>query len=125
MKEKSKVISRGAIRTAGRMKIDELVKATEQLKQFRTAFAEWQAGEVFVGKTGVYRYRHGKRSMTPTPWSERAAKTFSSPAAFAFAAFVLSAERSIKPAEPKPAARANVIELAKVMPAKVAERRAA
>jgi hypothetical protein len=110
--KQQKAISRSVIRTAGLAKVNELVRATEQLKPLRTAFAEWQAGDVFVGKTGVYRYRYGKKSKNATPWSDVAEKIFSSPAAFAFAAVVLSDEGLIKPAEPKPAARANVIELA-------------
>jgi hypothetical protein len=102
------------VRAKGLRKVDEIVKALPRLKELRAAFTEWQSGEVFVGKTGVYRYRHGKKTMQPTPWSEKVQAVFSSPGAFAFAAMVIANNAAlIKPQAPPKAERANVIALAK------------
>ena len=82
------------------------------------AFAEWQAGEIYVcKKTGSYRYRFGERSKSPTGWSKVAEKLFATPAEFALAAVVL-APVHVEPVEkPSPApveqtGRPNIIALA-------------
>lgn len=78
------------IRSVGFTKINQLVRAARYYKELRPAFAEWIAGEIYVcKKTGTYRYRFGKRTKSVAPWSEIAARVFSSPEAFAFAAVVL------------------------------------
>ncbi len=106
------------IRSAGFTKINQLVRAHAHLKEIRPAFAEWQAGEIFIcKKTGAYRYRFGERSKSITPWSATVEKLFSSPAAFAFAALVLAPETNESITQPLalPATaveRANVIALA-------------
>ena len=107
------------IRRTGLTKINQLVRAASALPQLKPAFAEWQAGEIYVcKKTGTYRYRHGDLSKSTTPWSATAEKIFSSPAAFAFAAMVLAPEHVEEPitkaqeaAKPGPAARANIIQM--------------
>ncbi|HEX3818601.1 MAG TPA: hypothetical protein VHW03_09965 [Chthoniobacterales bacterium] len=117
-----KQISR--IRSIGLTKINQLVRAAGHLQELKPAFAEWIAGEIYVcKKTGTYRYRFGVRGKSVAPWSATAEKLFSSPAAFAFAAVVLGGtlkacitraeqiEREARPA--LPAARVNVIEMAK------------
>jgi hypothetical protein len=106
------------IRSVGLSKVNSLVRAARHLEELRLAFAQWQAGEIYVcKKTGSYRFRFGEQSKSPAPWSKLAESLFQSPAAFAFAAMVLA------PAEPvvavpspgpatQPARRANVIALA-------------
>jgi hypothetical protein len=75
------------------VKINQLVRAAAHLKELKPAFAEWQAGEIYVcKKTGTYRYRFGVLSKSVTPWSAIVEKLFTSPAGFAFAAMVLAPE---------------------------------
>lgn len=111
------------IRSLGFTKINRLVRAHAHLATLRPAFAEWQAGEIYVcKKTASYRYRFGEKSKSPAPWSKVAESLFDSPAAFAFAAMVLApavVEPVEKPepvaAQPAPATgRANIIQLARV-----------
>jgi hypothetical protein len=113
MQKKPKPITQ--IRRAGLAKTNQLVRAAQSLDKLRPAFAQWQAGEVFVGKSGAYRFRFGKNSKLETPWSGVARDVFSSPAAFAFAAMVLAPDASepiTKEPEPLPVERANVMALA-------------
>jgi hypothetical protein len=108
------------IRSLGFTKVNRLVRAHRHLDDLRPAFAEWQAGEIYVcKKTGSYRYRFGDKSKSPTAWSKIAEQLFESPAAFALAALVLGpaqSEPSEKP-EPKPipapTRRGNIIAMAK------------
>jgi hypothetical protein len=99
--------------------------------ELRSAFAEWNAGDIYVcKKTGDYRYRYGTDSKAVAPWSKLALQTFPSVAAFAFAAIVLgpaaapaaepkaaqsgskSPKRDPKPAGNETNGRANIIALA-------------
>lgn len=112
----SKAISE--IRSLGFTKVNRLVRAARHLDVLRSAFAEWQAGEIYVcKKTGSYRYRFGDKSKSPAPWSKLAEQLFDSPAAFALAAMVLApqhVEVAAASAESAPVAagRANVVALA-------------
>lgn len=107
------------IRSLGLTKVNRLVLAARHLEDLRAAFIEWQNGEIYICKrTRSYRYRFGEKSKSPTLWSKLAEQLFDSPAAFAFAAMVLSpsiVEESAK-CDPKPIAlakgRADVIALA-------------
>lgn len=79
------------IRSLGFTKVNRLVRAHRHLDDLRPAFAEWQAGEIYVcKKTGSYRYRFGERSKSPAPWSKVAEQLFATPAEFALAATVLA-----------------------------------
>ena len=107
------------IRSLGFTKVNRLVRAHRHLDDLRPAFAEWQAGEIYVcKKTGSYRYRFGEKSKSPAAWSKVAEQLFESPAAFALAALVLGpahSEPAEKPAPapaPEPRHRANIIALA-------------
>ncbi len=112
------------IRSLGFTKINRLVRAARHLDDLRPAFAEWQAGEIYVcKKTRSYRYRFGARSKSPAAWSKVAEKLFASPAEFALAAVVLSpsmpapeeqqASACTQPPQASPTGRANIIALAK------------
>lgn len=109
--------ARADIRSAGFTKINQLVRAAAHISELRPAFAEWQAGDIYVcKKTGTFRYRFGALSKSVTPWSAIAERLFCSPAAFAFAALVLgpdSSEPVTKLALPAPAERVDVVSLAK------------
>lgn len=112
------------IRSLGFTKVNRLVRAHRHLDDLRPAFAEWQAGEIYVcKKTGSYRYRFGERSKSPAPWSKIAQDLFATPAEFALAAVVLAPEPSVKVADQEPTIslvvtkqgpleRANIIALA-------------
>lgn len=110
------------IRSTGLSKINRLQRAAVHLDVLRPAFAQWQAGEIYVcKKTGTYRFRFGEQSKSVTPWSGVAAQLFGDPAAFAFAAMVLGADAppapslpASKPAAalPAPARRVDVVALA-------------
>lgn len=104
------------IRSIGVTKINQLVRAAHHLPQLRPAFAEWNAGEVYVcKKTGDYRYRFGDACKSVTPWNAIARELFTSPAALSLAALVLDDEAGItrEPApQAAPAARVNVIQMA-------------
>lgn len=108
------------IRSLGFTKVNRLVRAHRHLDVLRPAFAEWQAGEIYVcKKTGSYRYRFGERSKSPASWSQLAERLFDNPAAFALAALVFapaapvaSEQPESKPVVEKPAGRADVIALA-------------
>ena len=101
-------------------KVNQLVRAARHIEQLRPAFAEWEAGEIYVcKKTGGYRYRFGDKAKSPAPWSKTAESLFPNAAAFAFAAMVLAPEREEMPvtkvegiAPSIPAGRANIIQLA-------------
>ena len=107
------------IRSLGFSKVNRLVRAARHLDDLLPAFAEWQAGEIYVcKKTRSYRYRFGDRSKSPAVWSRLAEQLFDSPAAFALAAMVLapesaasSDEQEITPAADR-SGRVNVIALA-------------
>jgi hypothetical protein len=105
------------IRSLGVAKINRLVCAARHLDDLRPAFAEWQAGEIYIcKKTGSYRYRFGEKSKSPALWSKLAEQLFDGPAAFALAALVLApaqVERAAeKPAPVAEAGRPNIIALA-------------
>lgn len=91
------------IRSLGLAGVNRTVRAARHLDALKPAFAEWQAGDIYVcKKTGDYRYRFGDLSKHITPWSRAAREVFPTPAAFAFAALVFSSD---EPTE-KPAAKA-------------------
>ncbi|MEQ1862881.1 MAG: hypothetical protein ABMA13_23415 [Chthoniobacteraceae bacterium] len=106
------------IRSLGFTKVNRLVRAHRHLDDLRPAFAEWQAGEIYVcKKTGSYRYRFGDKSKSPTPWSKLAEQLFDGPAAFALAALVLAPPHVEQPAEVDgkshtPSGRADIVALA-------------
>ena len=106
------------IRSLGFVKINRLVRAHRHLDDLRPAFAEWQAGEIYVcKKTGSYRYRFGQRSKSPALWSALAEKLFATPAEFALAAAILApAHTESQPAETtapvETAGRVDVVALA-------------
>lgn len=105
------------IRSAGFTKINQLVRAARHLRELRSAFADWNAGEVYVcKKTGEYRYRFGDASKSVTAWSHIARDVFASPSALAFAALVLGDELPADPVKVVPAnvtaSRVNVISMA-------------
>lgn len=110
------------IRSAGFTKVNQLVRAARYFRELQPAFAEWNAGEVYVcKKTGDYRYRFGDTSKSVAPWSSKAREVFPSPSALAFAAMVLGGERPAKPVNTTPAApraqatqanRVNVLSMA-------------
>jgi len=108
------------IRSLGFTKVNRLVRAHRHLDDLRPAFAEWQAGEIYVcKKTRSYRYRFGERSKSPAAWSKIAEQLFATPAEFALAAVVLApdaptvgtADTSPEPVA-APQGRANIIALA-------------
>lgn len=113
--------NRTAIRSIGVAKINRLIRAASHLDTLRDAFAEWEAGEIYVcKKTATYRHRFGERSKSVTPWSHIATGLFATAAEFAFAAAVFAPEtpqarpetaQDIQQPAP-PSARVNVIQLA-------------
>lgn len=113
--------NRTAIRSIGVSKINRLVRAASHLDTLRDAFAEWEAGEIYVcKKTATYRYRFGDRSKSVTSWSHIATQLFRSAAEFAFAAAVFAPETPQEQPAPAQAIqtpaprveRVNVIHLA-------------
>ncbi len=113
--------NRTAIRSIGVTKINRLVRAARHLDTLRDAFAEWEAGEIYVcKKTATYRHRFGERSKSVTAWSHIATELFRSPAEFAFAAAVFAPETPQEQPAPAQAItapaprteRVNVIQLA-------------
>jgi hypothetical protein len=102
------------IRSTGLTKVNQLARAARYLDKLKPAFAEWQAGEIYVcKKTNTYRYRFGRNSKAVTRWDAIAREVFTSPAAFAFAAMVFTDNEPItKEPESLPVDRANVIALA-------------
>jgi hypothetical protein len=106
--------NRTAIRSIGLAKINRLVRAARHLDSLRTAFAAWNAGEIYVcKKTGTYRYRFGANAKSVAPWSKFAVECFGSPSTFALAATVLDdgAKLEVVAAPEKDAGRANIINL--------------
>ncbi|WP_395736296.1 hypothetical protein [Prosthecobacter sp.] len=96
--------NRTAIRSLGVTKTNRLVRAARHLDTLRDAFAEWEAGEIYVcKKTGDYRYRFGDRSKSITSWNAAARELFASPAEFAFAVAVFSPETPVEQPAAAPA----------------------
>lgn len=113
--------NRTAIRSIGVSKINRLVRAASHLDTLRDAFAEWEAGEIYVcKKTATYRYRFGDRSKSVTSWSHIATQLFATVAEFALAVAVFAPETPQERTAPAAAAqtttprveRVNVIKLA-------------
>jgi hypothetical protein len=113
--------NRTAIRSLGVTKTNRLIRAASHLDTLRDAFAEWEAGEIYVcKKTFTYRYRFGDRSKSVTAWNGVAKRLFHSPAEFAFAVAVFSPEMPVEqpaavPATPSTAPRStrvNVLQIA-------------
>ena len=103
------------IRRTALSRINQLVRAHRHLESLRPAFAEWNAGDIYVcKKTGDYRYRTGDLGKSITPWSGTVRKLFPSAAAFAFAATVLGEEvpAQICATPTLPSGRVNVIAIA-------------
>ncbi|WP_395753342.1 hypothetical protein [Prosthecobacter sp.] len=111
-----------AIRSLGVTKTNRLVHAAAHLDTLRDAFAEWEAGEIYIcKKTATYRYRFGDRSKSVTPWNDVAKRLFASPAEFAFAVAVFSPETPVEPPAAAPAIQTPAVRSTRVNVLKIAQ----
>ncbi len=111
---KTKNISIREIRSRGLARVNHIVRCHRSLNIFRTAFAQWRAGEIYVcRKTGDFRHRFGQQSRSITTWSAAAREAFGCAEAFAFAALVFAQDSPPaiieKAAAPSAKGRINVL----------------
>lgn len=118
------------IRSRGLSQVNRLVTARRELPLFKSAFADWRAGDIYIcKKTGDYRHRYGSQCRSTASWSSAVRAAFPTVALFALAALVfddgkenLKADRAPLKKNPEPktthqktgtTGRTNIIQLAK------------